>query len=237
MDATGYTTLNRQTGLLREMQTVANNIANSATTGYRSEGLIFSEHVSRIEGGPSLSMATANVRHTSLSLGTMTQTNAPLDIAIQGDGFFLIETAEGERLSRAGSFALSAEGDLVTQDGHRVLDAGGAPIFIPPNSGEVGVSADGTISADGQLLGQLGVVAPADSQSLVREGGVLFRTDDDVEPVATPNLRQGFLENSNVDPIIEMTRMIEVQRAYEMGQSFLDAENERIRDAVKTLMR
>lgn len=237
MDIANYTTLNRQSGLLREMQTVANNIANAATTGYRQEGLIFAEHVVNVGNAPSVSMATGKVRNTSFAQGTLTQTGGALDIAIEGDGFFLIETPGGERLTRAGSFAVSAEGDLVTNDGYRVLDAGGAPVFIPPDAGKIDVSPDGTISNEGRLLGQIGLVQPVDDMDMVREGGVMFRSESGFDPVLEPKMRQGFVENSNVDPISQMTRMIEVQRAYEMGQSFLDAEHERIKDALKAMAR
>lgn len=237
METAGYTTLTRQAGLLREMQVVANNIANSATTGYRQEGLIFSEHVKRVQDGPSVSMATANVRNTSMVQGGLAQTGGRLDFAIEGDGFFLIETPAGQRLTRAGSFALSAEGDLVTQDGFRVLDAGGAPVFIPPDATDLNVAADGTMSANGRPLTQIGLVEPADPLDLIREDGVMFRTDSQIEPALNGKLRQGFLERANVDPIGQITRMIEVQRAYEMGQSFLDAENERVREAMKTFTR
>ncbi len=237
MESAGYTTLTRQAGLLQEMQTVANNIANSATTGYRQEGLIFGEYVQRTENGPSISMATANIRNTSMVQGGVTQTGGQLDFAVEGDGFFLIETPSGERLTRAGNFALSAEGDLVTLDGFRVLDAGGAPIFIPPNASDLSVAADGTISSNGQPLGQIGLVQPVDATGLVREDGVKFRADGGTEPVLDGRIMQGFLEGSNVDPISQIARMIEVQRAYEMGQSFLDAENERIRNALKTFVK
>lgn len=237
METAGYTTLTRQAGLLREMQVVANNIANSATTGYRQEGLIFSEHVKRVQNGPSVSMATANVRNTSMVQGGLAQTGGRLDFAIEGDGFFLIETPAGQRLTRAGSFALSAQGDLVTHDGFRVLDAGGAPVFIPPDATDLNVAADGTMSANGRPLTQIGLVEPADPLDLIREDGVMFRTDSQIEPALNGKLRQGFLERANVDPINQITRMIEVQRAYEMGQSFLDAENERVREAMKTFTR
>lgn len=237
METAGYTTLTRQAGLLREMQVVANNIANSATTGYRQEGLIFSEHVKHVQNGPSVSMATANVRNTSMMQGGMAQTGGQLDFAIEGDGFFLIETPTGQRLTRAGNFALSAQGDLVTQDGFRVLDAGGAPVFVPPNATGLNVAADGTMSANGRPLTQIGLVQPADPLDLIREDGVMFRTDSQIEPALNGKLRQGFLERANVDPIGQITRMIEVQRAYEMGQSFLDAENERVREAMKTFTR
>ncbi|MCM2561898.1 flagellar hook-basal body complex protein [Lutimaribacter sp. EGI FJ00015] len=237
MDNAGYTTLTRQSGLMREMRVVANNIANMATTGFRQEGLIFSEHVKRVENGPSLSMATGNVRNTSIMQGALTRTNGRFDLAIEGEGFFMVETSRGERLTRAGSFTPNAEGDLVTPNGFRVLDAGGAPVFVPPDAANIGISADGTISDDGRPLGKIGLYRPADPNGMIREDGVMFRADGGVEPVEAGQILQGFLESSNVDPISQIARMIEVQRAYEMGQKFLEAEDERIRTAVKTFIR
>jgi len=238
MENTGYTTLTRQSGLIREMQIVANNIANAATTGFRQEGLIFGEYVRRTEGGPSVSMALGNIRNTSQIQGGITPTGGQLDFAIEGEGFFAIETPAGERLTRAGNFALSAAGDLVTLDGHRVLDAGGAPIFVPPDIADLGMASDGTLSGDdGRLIGQLGLFTPAEGVMLAREDGVMFRPDGDIEPLIGGRILQGFREQSNVDPIGQIARMVEVQRAYEMGQSFLDAENERIRNALKTFIK
>ncbi|MDF1668145.1 MAG: flagellar hook-basal body complex protein [Roseovarius sp.] len=237
MENASYTTLTRQVGLTRELQVIANNIANSATTGFRQEGLIFGEYVQRTEGGPSISMAQANIRNTSTLQGGLTQTGGQLDFAIEGNGFFLIETPSGERLTRAGSFSLSAVGDLVTPDGFRVLDAGGAPIFVPPDASDLAVSSDGTLSANGRPLSQLGLVQPTDPINLIREDGVMFRTTGGTDPVLDGRVLQGFLESANVDPVSQIARMIEVQRAYEMGQSFLDAENERIRAALKTFIR
>lgn len=236
MENAGYTTLTRQSGLLREMQVVANNIANAATTGFRQEGLIFSEHVARVDGAPSLSMAKADARNTSMIQGALTQTGGLLDFAIEGDGFFLIETPAGERLTRAGSFSVSADGDMVTNDGYRVLDAGGAPVFVPPDAANLNVSPDGTISDDGRPLAQLGLVQPLDRVGLIREDGVMFRSDAGYEPAIQGRILQGFLEGANVDPIGQMARMIEIQRAYEMGQSFLDSEDKRIRSAVQTFI-
>ncbi|MDX1786007.1 MAG: flagellar hook-basal body complex protein, partial [Roseovarius sp.] len=236
MDNIGYTTLTRQSGLMRELQVVANNIANAATTGFRQEGLVFSEHVTRMPDGPSLSMASASVRHTSMLQGALTQTGGTLDFAIEGAGFFLIETPQGERLTRAGSFALSPDGDLVTNDGFRVLDAGGAPVFVPPDANDLSVAADGTVSAGGTPLAQIGLVMPTDMNDLMREDGVMFRADNGTQPAPDGRILQGYLEGANVDPVSQVARMIEVQRAYEMGQSFLDAENERIRAALKTFL-
>jgi flagellar basal-body rod protein FlgF len=222
---------------LRELQVVANNIANAATTGYRQEGLIFSEFVKRTEGGPSLSMARGNVRMTSMLQGPLTPTGGMLDLAIEGEGFFLIETPSGERLTRAGNFTLSAQGDLVTPDGFRVLDAGGAPVFIPPDATGIGLSPDGTLSDNGRPLAQIGLVRPVDSFDMIREDGVMFRADGGFEPVEEGRVLQGFLEGANVDPIGQVARMIEVQRAYEMGQSFLDSEHERVTSALDSFIR
>lgn len=237
MDSTGYITLTRQAGLMREMQVVANNIANSATTGFRQEGVGFSEYVRSIEGGASLSMGQGNVRKTSFEQGSLTQTGGTFDFAIEGDGYFLIETPNGERLTRAGSFAPNGEGDLVTHDGFRVLDAGGAPVFVPPDARSIAVSPDGTISADGALVGQIALVAPTNPSGMARQGGVLFSAEDGFEPSENARVIQGFVEASNVDAIGQLARMIEIQRAYEMGQSFLDSEDERVRRAMDAMMK
>lgn len=237
MDATGYITLSRQSGLLREFQVIANNIANSATTGYRQEGLIFSEYVKGDGAGDSISMAVARARDTSMVQGALTRTDGRLDMAIEGDGFFMIETPQGQRLTRAGSFATSAAGELVTPDGFRVLDAGGAPLFIPPDATDLSIGADGTISASGRALGQIGLFLPADGAAMLREDGVRFAPKGDVQPTFEARVLQGFLESANVDPIGQMARMIEVQRSYELGQKLLDTEHERLRGALSTLFR
>ncbi|MEE4188517.1 MAG: flagellar hook-basal body complex protein, partial [Roseobacter sp.] len=224
MENAGYIALTRQSGLMREMRVIANNIANSVTSGYRQEGVVFSEYVTSVDGASSLSMGQANVRNTSLSQGTLTQTGGQFDFAIEGDGFFLVETPAGQRLTRAGTFAPNAEGDLMTADGYQVLDAGGAPVFIPPGADDVSVSSDGTISSDGNPVGQIGLVQPVDPQGLIREDGVMFRADSGFEPAERGQILQRFVENSNVNPILQLTRLIEVQRAYELGASFLEAE-------------
>ncbi|WP_281981067.1 flagellar hook-basal body complex protein [Thalassorhabdomicrobium marinisediminis] len=236
MDNATYTALTRQSGLMNEMRVVANNLANLSTTGFRAEGVIFAEHVTALDGdAPSLSMATASGRETLALQGGLAQTGGTFDLAIEGEGFFLVETPEGERLTRAGAFTPNENGDLVTPEGYRVLDAGGAPVFVPQGNGPVGIAPDGTISAGGQPVGQIGLVTPTDPQNLVREDGVRFRADDGFEPALTGRMLQGFLEESNVDPVLEISRMIEVQRAYELGQSFMDKEDERIRSAIRAL--
>lgn len=237
MDNAAYTSLTRQSGLVNELQVIANNIANSATSGFRKEGVIFSEFIQSSGVGPSLSMAAANARQTSFEQGTLTQTGSQLDVAIEGDGFFMIQTPAGERLTRAGSFSLNNAGELVTLDGYQVMDAGGAPIFIPPDASVVSIGGDGTISGDGQLIGQLGLFRPTDPTTLKREDGVRFSTEGGTEPDDTSSVAQGFVESSNVNPVVEMARLIQVQRAYELGQSFLESEDERVQTAIQTFIK
>ena len=235
MENSGYTTLPRQSGLMCEMRIVANNIANAATTGYRQEGLVFSEYVQAVDGASSLSMGQGNVRNTSFQQGTLTQTGGTFEFAIEGDGFFLVETPSGERLTRSGAFSPNAAGDLVTMDGYRVLDAGGAPVFVPPGAADIAVSSDGTISSEGDPIGQIGMVQPLNPREMVREDGVMFRADDGYQQAEDARVLQRFVENSNVNPVLQLTRMIEVQRAYELGASFLEAEDERVRQALRAM--
>lgn len=236
MDSAVYATLTRQSGLMREMQVVAHNIANLGTAGFRREGVVFSEHVERMDTGPSLSMAFATGRQIDLSEGTLAQTGGTFDFAIRGEGFFLVETPQGQRLTRAGNFTPNAAGELVTPDGHRLLDAGAAPVFVPPDAGPVTLGQDGTLSAGARPLAQIGLWQPADPLALRHEAGTLFEGGE-VEPAEGATLLQGFVEESNVEPVTEIARMIEVQRAYEQGQAFLAREDERVRGVIQTLGR
>lgn len=238
MENAFYTTLTRQSGLLREMEAVANNIANLSTTGFRREGVIFAEHLAALDGGePSLSMASAEGRAIDLAQGVLEETGGSFDFAIEGEGFFLVATPEGNRLTRAGAFTRSAEGELMTADGHRLLDAGGAPVTVPAGAGAVTLGPDGTLSAGGEPLAQIGLFLPESPSDLIHAGGTLFRARTEPQAMEGATIMQGFLEKSNVDPVAEITRMIAVQRAYELGQGFLDAEDDRVRSAVQTLGR
>jgi flagellar basal-body rod protein FlgF len=229
-----YLALNRQIGLGNEMTVIANNVANLATTGFRREGVVFAEFVQAAAPGDSLSMADLRGRFASDRPGEQTLTGGRLDIAIAGEGYFAIQSGDEVLLTRAGAFQRSPDGLLVTPDGAPVLDDGGGPIFVPPESSSLEVARDGTISVDGEPIGRIGVVT-APAVSLSRAGGTAFRSSEGVAPVEIPRLLQGALEGSNVDPILEIARMIEVTRAYEQTQGLLEDTDERVRGTITRL--
>jgi len=236
MDAPGYTTLTRQSGLMSEMQVIAHNIANASTAGFRREGVVFSEFIALMGDEPSLSMAYGNARHVDLGQAGLSSTGGTFDLGIQGEGFFLVTTPQGDRLTRSGAFMPSAEGVLVNPDGHALLDAGGAPVAVPPGARTFAISSDGTMSADGTPVAQIGLWRPVDPLSLQHQAGTLFSANA-TEPADAAIIRQGFLEDSNVEPVSEIARMIAVQRAYEFGQKFLDTEDARQKSVIETLGR
>lgn len=237
MDNPGYISLTRMKGLADELRIVANNIANVSTTGFRAERVVFAEVLVQAEtDGGSLSMAAPRAHYTDSSPGGFQATGGAFDFAIEGEGFFQIQTPNGPRLTRAGSFIRDAEGMVMTMEGHALLDAGGGPVQVPMDASKIAVGLDGTIAADGQPVGQIGLFL-ADPKTLAREEGVRFRPGGPVVPAPEARIAQGFLETSNVSPVAELSRMIEVQRTYELGQSFLDLEDQRLREAVRTLGR
>lgn len=232
-----YVALSKQAGLSKELNSIANNVANASTAGYRREGYLFSEYVRALEPQDrSISQANVGGHFFDATPGALSETGGTFDVAIDGEGYFLVETPRGERLTRNGGFQLDAEGQLVTHDGYRVLGDGGSPVAIPPDAVSVTIAPDGSIAADGAPVGQLGLVT-ADPTALAREGGNLLRATEEYQVVENPRLRQGFIEASNVNTVIEISRLIEVQRAYELGQQLLKDEDERISKTVEAMRR
>ena len=131
----------------------------------------------------------------------------------------------------------SAEGELVTPDGMRLLDAGGSPVSIPPGAAKIAIGRDGTVTADGLPVAGIGLWVPGGETGLVADGATRFDAPDGIEPLENGQIFQGFLEQSNVDAVSEIARMIEVQRAYELGQGFLDNEDRRIRSVIESMGR
>ena len=241
MDNPTYVSLSRQSGLLKELSVIANNMANAGTTGFKREGAIFTEYVksagsAKSSDSPreSMSMGRLGAHVSHFESGELSQTGGTLDVAIDGEGFFLVETPQGERLTRAGHFSTDNEGTLINTSGYAVLDDSGGRIQIPQEVNILAIGGDGTISADGVELGKLGLVN-ANPQELSREGDNLWVAENGYAPVEEATFVQGFLEGSNVQPIAEIARMIEVQRAYDVGQKLLEIENDRIESVITTI--
>lgn len=236
MDNAHYVQLTRQAGLLKEIDLIAGNLANMNTTGYRREATVFSEYIKRTEDHiGSLSMTAARARYADETQGPLTQTNSPLDMAIEGDGFFQVQTANGVRLTRAGAFTLSPENTLVTLHGYPLLDNGGAPVQLPGAYKTFSVAPDGAVEVDGQAIGQIGIVEPQEARALRRDGDTIFNPEGPVLPSQNGRIAQGFIESSNVNSVTEITRMIEVQRSYELGQKLLDRSDEMVRTLVRQM--
>lgn len=222
-----YATLARQHGLMQEMQVVSNNLANSSTTGYKTDRAIFAEFlVSTGSDASSLSMGSLAGHSFEMEQGGLKVTGGQFDLAVQGDGYFTVDTPQGTRLTRAGQFQLAANGNLIDMNGSNVLNAGGGPITIPPEATNLVISADGTISANGLQIDQVGVVVP--DGDLMRDSNTYFSAAGGFVAAKDFGIVQGALEQSNVSPVLEVSRMIEVQRAYEAGQTLLETEDQRI---------
>jgi flagellar basal-body rod protein FlgF len=233
MDSQNIAVLSLQKQLKFRMDVVANNIANISTNGFK-------RHFSDVEAenaGAAIGSVPQNpaLAATPLDLrqGSFDYTGNPLDLAIEGPGFFQVETGGGVRLTRNGRFTLDAEGQLVTSSGASVLDIGGAPVQVPLDAGNIVVAKDGTVSAGGQVVARLGVV----NAVVASEGGGLYLPVTAPEQDTAFGVRQGALEASNVSAVSELAEMIEIQRAYERAASLTNSEHERMRHVIQIMGR
>jgi flagellar basal-body rod protein FlgF len=236
METTAYIALSRQMALRRQMDLIANNIANATASAFKAEALIYEPVVSDAGGGQRLAFVQDVGVARDLSAGPMTATGNPLDLAIQGPGYFAIQTDHGARYGRSGQFRLNESGELVTAAGDRVLDDGGAPLSLPADAGPIALAADGTVSGAQGPLGRIGVVEFADEQRLRKVGGGLYQADQPAAPAEQSRVVQGMLEGSNVQPILEMTEMMATVRAYQAVQRLLDTHHELQRRAIERVL-
>jgi len=241
METTSYIALSRQGALRRELSTIANNLANMNTTSYKGERMMFVDHLTRSKSGDSiadqrLSFTRDVASYRDTAEGPIEQTGNPLDIAIHGDGYFVVQAPNGpQQYTRNGSFRLDNGGQLVTQSGLSVLTDAGAPIFFAPEDTSIVVNGDGTVSTENGQIGKLQVVTFDNPLDIQRAGNGLYTTNQAAQPIARPQLAQHALEKSNVEGVLEMTRMIEVSRQYKSAQNMIEKEDERIRKAINEL--
>lgn len=239
MENVSYISLSRQIVLRDMMDMTANNVANMSTPGFKAQNILLDEAIVKARSNgerPSQVMESGSYRN--FAQGSLSRTGNKLDAAIQGDGYFAIGTPAGVRYTRAGNFTLNNEGQIVTQNGYAVLDDGGAPITIPAESKDLTIAQDGTISTEEGEIGVMQVVSFADEAALVAEGDNLFSADETLQvAVENPQVLQGMIEASNVQPVIEMNRMIEVLRSYQAMQNILQADHERAIGMIQKLTR
>lgn len=240
METSAYIALSRQAALRRQLDVVANNMANMNTTAYKGEQMMFVQHLVKSKGGESfaptkLAFSRDIAQFRDTAEGPMRATNNPLDVAIKENGYFSIETPEGERYTRNGRFELDNEGQLVTQHGYPVLSEAGTAFVLAPDDKDISIARDGTLSTNNGELGRVKIVSFEDRQKLQKEEGGLLSTEQTPKDVDDPVVIQGALEGSNVNPIIELTKMIKVQRAYDGVKAFIDREDQRQRKMIERL--
>ncbi|MFI4934948.1 MAG: flagellar basal-body rod protein FlgF [Caulobacterales bacterium] len=240
MDNAIYVGLSKQLVLQRELDIAANNLANVDTAGFKFEELMTTADPAAPASTtgiptPVTFVADAGVAR-DFTQGPLSQTGSPLDLAIAGQGFFQISTANGPRYTRDGRFKLDPTGKLVTQDGDAVQGDGG-DIVIDPKKGQVSISPTGVISQSGERVGKLPVVTFDDLSALSKEGNNQFSNASNLtaQPSTSAMVEQGMLEGSNVQPIVQITRLIEISRAYDAVTNMISAASDLSKTAIQQL--
>jgi flagellar basal-body rod protein FlgF len=229
VDDTTIINLSHLMALQKRFDLVANNIANSRTTGFRSQQLSFQEYLQPskgqeigVPGEPPPSMVQAAYAFTSSVAGAVQITGNPLDLAIQGNAYFAVQTTEGVRYTRDGSFSLDGTGRLVTLSGQPVLSDNGV-VTVSPQAGGIKIDPDGQVSTKQGTVGRLRLVRFPGGANLQAAGGNLIQSNQPPTDIqaGTATMLQGAIELSNVEATMEMTRATEITRSYELAAKLL----------------
>jgi flagellar basal-body rod protein FlgF/flagellar basal-body rod protein FlgG len=234
----------------RRLEILANNLANVDTTGFKRDlAVVRARHAEEIDlgfdfpGSGTINNVGGGVRlvetETDFSPGPLSLTGQPTDVAIQGEGFFVVRKPEGDYLTRAGNFALRPTGELVTTEGYSVLDNDGNPMLIDTDLGPWNINSNGDIVQGDAVGQQLRLVTPRSLGDLVKAGENLFRPLADPLPVPPEARRvaQGYLEHSGVQPTLEMMDLITASRAFEANVNMIRNQDQMIGSLVGRLLR
>jgi flagellar basal-body rod protein FlgF len=238
MDNATTIAISRLSAQSRAMDMIAGNLANMSTPGFRAERMVFSDWLSAQSnttmprGDRQLAYTQDRATYRDQAEGTLTQTGNPLDLALSGDGFFTVRTAAGTRLTRAGRFTLQATGTITDEAGNALLDTNNQPMTVSAADTKLTVTADGAISSQNGPIGKIAIVKPNDQNRMTAEGGRLFRADVPTTPVGTPRIVQGAVEDSNVQPVAELVRMMSTERDFQFVTQFVEAEGQRHQSAI-----
>lgn len=243
MENAGYIALSRMVAQQRALEVRATNIANTGTPGFKSEAVLFSDYllnqrgVTPPPGGRTVQLVQDRATWRDFGQGQVSKTGNPLDLALQGEGFFVVETSRGERYTRAGRFSLSASGQIVDMGGNPVLGTDGRAINVPPETSSFMVGGDGTITSDAGPIGKFRVVQFDDQQLMHSEGESLFETTQAARDATAPALSQGTIEGANIKAIVEITAMMAEMRDFEFASQFVDGEAQREQSAIDKIGR
>ncbi len=235
-----YVGISSQIALERRLNTIADNMANMNTVGFRATEVKFDEVMSKTRNDINAKVAfvTQGNDYLSTRSGALESSGNPLDFAIKGDGWFSLDTPAGQVLTRDGRFTMKETGELVSVRGYPVLDAGGAPIQLNRAGGRPEVGADGGIMQDGVRVAQLGVFTADISKGYLRydnEGVIPTENPQPVVDTISTSVVQGYVEQSNVNGIGQMTELIQVNRAFEGIASLMSDSESSLKEAIKTL--
>lgn len=240
MDNVGYVSLSAEVALRRNLDVVANNIANMNTVGFKSDRMIFSQVVEKNAGAKNtkpVAFVQDKDTWTDFSSGPLRQTGSNLNVAIVGDGFLAVETENGIQYTRDGRFLINNEGTLVNLAGDPVLNMDGGEIQIPGGVGEVNIGKNGTISNNGIAIGRLGIFSSENPHAMNKVANLGFTSDVDLEPDMNAQVISGMVEDSNVNSISEMTKMITVTKAYSEANTLSETADNLRKDSVARIGR
>jgi flagellar basal-body rod protein FlgF len=242
MDIVSSIAASRLVAQQRAMDVIADNIANANTPGFKAERVQFSDWLSRQNGHPGTqgdrSIAYAQDRATwrEQQAGTLSHTGNPFDLAVSGEGYFTVSTPRGPRLTRDRRFDLMPSGTVADGAGNALLDTNGQPIQLSSTDTQISIAGDGTLSSENGQLGKIGVVQATDPMQLTAEGNTLFRSNAPTAALTAPTLVQGAIEDSNVQPVMETTRMMDNLRQFQFISQFIQAEADRQQSAIDKLL-
>jgi flagellar basal-body rod protein FlgF len=244
MDNPVAITLSRLMVADRALSVIANNIANVATPGFQAERMGFADYLvsqngtSEPPGGREMYFTQDRATYRDQTRGTFVHTGNPLDLAIGTTGYFAVQTDNGIKLTRAGRFTLNASGDITDEAGNALLDTNNQKLSVS-GGGDITIAGDGSISLSlggtTSNIGKIGVFDPQNPYAMRAEGNRLFDPGGPTSAVASPGILQGAVEDSNVQPIVEITRLIAVQRDFESLTKFVEAEGQRRQDAISRI--
>jgi flagellar basal-body rod protein FlgF len=245
MEQVGYVALSRMIALQRQTEMTAHNIANANTPGFKGSRKVFGDYlltqhrVAQPSGARTIQFVQDRATHRDHAVSPKARTGNALDIALASDGFLAFETPRGERFGRNGRLTLDPNGRITSSEGFPVLSTTGQPLVVAPNEPSISIAADGTVSTPNGEIGRLRVVRFAEPQKLAAEGATLYRAEEGQEPetVADPQVMQGMIEESNVNPILELTMLMGQQREFEFAAQFVEREGERRLQAIDRILR